>query len=78
MSIWSKRKGSFIDSDIEPHFSDKRYRPHHGKIQKKINRFNQDYYFVISGDSHFETGTNQKKINIDCYNNFDMYKDGNI
>ena len=78
MSIRSNNRAFFVDSDVEPHFSKKRYMPYHSKIQNKINRFHQDYFFVVMSDASIDTGINMKKYSIDAYNHFDIMKGGNV
>lgn len=79
MSIYSKYKGAdYIDSGKSPRLNKKKYAPSHMAIQKKQHRFNQDWYWMDTGDGKFvEMGIQKESIKVDDPDYYDWAKDGN-
>jgi len=74
-----KYKRTEIYHDNYAHFSKKRYRLYHRKLQKKYNRFHFDSAWTVeSVDGIYkEMGIQKNSHYVDDYDNIDPEKDGN-
>ena len=84
-SKYSKSKNTgneigFFSGDTMAHFSNKRYRIYHRKLQKKQVAFHNDcLFYILESKSEYEQdkeiGINKNLYPIDYHSSFDTYKD---